>query len=194
MSIVGGDTNASDFLVINIAVIGEASRRILTRSGAKVGDGIYVTGTLGDSALGFEALKSGKRKSFDFFVRKHITPPDRLKVGQRLAEMPTVHSAMDISDGLVGDLEHILEKSRVGAEINVDRIPCSQKIPVALKLGGGEDYELLFTASKMVPGTVAGVKVTRIGTILPRSSGLKVVDSMGREVALDKEKIGFRHF
>jgi thiamine-monophosphate kinase len=193
-AIVGGDTNRADRLTVNVAIVGEAGR-FLTRSGAKVGDAIYVTGTLGDSVLGLAALRKKKKKGYEFFIRKHFCPPDRLSVGLKLAANRQVHSLIDLSDGLAGDLEHLLKASRVGADIWRDKIPSSPGFirkaeglgldPEKLQLTGGEDYELLFTASAHVkiPPKINGASVTRIGSILPGKSGNSL-----------KGLTGFRHF
>ncbi len=204
VSIVGGDTNCSDRLVINVAVIGEGGKKVLPRSGAKVGDNLYVTGNLGASALGLEALKRGKKSRFEKFIRRHLEPLRRVAVGQRLSSLRGIHSLIDISDGLVSDLGHILEASGVGAEVFVDDIPIEKSFeksarslgvnPLTFKLGGGEDYELLFTASPRVkvPDKIGGVPVTGIGKILPRGSGLKLIYRQGRP--LSRLFTGFRHF
>lgn len=179
-SIVGGNLSRSRQLIISVAVFGVASKkRFLRRSGARVGDFIYVTGTLGKSAL---ALAAGW----------HLVPPLRLKVGQRLARMDSVHSLIDISDGLAGDLGHILERSGVGAEVYVKKIP----MPKGAGLGGGEDYELLFTASPRVklPRKIHGVPVTRIGKITRKGTGLTFLDTAGCPIKRSAEIRAFRHF
>lgn len=204
VSIIGGDTNASRMLVINVTVVGEAGgQRIPTRSRARVGDSIWVTGTLGQSALGLQALRKNRRKGCEKFIASHKKPPCRIHVGKALADNPHVHSMIDLSDGLLGDLGHILKASGVGAEIVIDSIPVQvsffQKVrqlaldPDFLKLSGGEDYELLFTASDRaaIGDKIAGVRVTKIGSISPKQSGMKLVDSQGRRY---RAKIsGFDH-
>jgi thiamine-monophosphate kinase len=190
VTIVGGDTNAADRLIVNVTLIGEATAgRVLTRSGAREGDFIYVTGTLGDAALALRA-------------RRHRLPPCRIKIGKKLARDRRVHSLIDLSDGLAGDLRHILEASGVGAEIDRGAVPVSPGFlegakrlgldPDRLKLAGGEDYELLFTASPPLPSKIDGVPITKIGTILPKRFGLRWIDSQGRRYS--KKIYGFRHF
>lgn len=203
--IIGGDTNASPHWVINVTLVGEPFRgRLLTRKGARVGDAIYVTGTLGDSALGLAALNKHKARQHSFFVKKHIQPPNRIAMGQRLAPLSHVHSMIDLSDGLIGDLGHILEESQVGAEIFVDRLPTSKNFlaatkklrqdPLALQLSGGEDYELLFTASPKakIPGQIEGIPLTLVGKVLPKNKGLRLKDTKGRRI--QKAFPGFSHF
>lgn len=203
VAIVGGDTNASARLVVNIVLIGLShDRRVLKRSGARAGDVIYVTGTLGDAALGLEALRRGKRRGYERFVRRHRRPPCRIGIGRKLARNRRVHSLIDLSDGLAGDLGHILEASGVGAEIDREAVPVSPGFldgarrlgedPDRLKLAGGEDYELLFTADPRLPSKIDGVPLTKIGTILPKRFGLRWVDSQGRRYS--RKIYGFRHF
>lgn len=205
VAVVGGDTNASPKLVINVAVLGEARGRFLTRKGARSGDFLYVTGTLGDSSLGLHALQRRKRSGFKKFIRRHLSPPLRIAVGERLAGRPQVHAMIDLSDGLIGDLGHILEASGVGAEVWVDHLPRSAGFadkakslrlgPLSLQLTGGEDYELLFTASPRtrIPRKIDGVPVTKIGMILSRKAGLRLVDRVGHRYFQRKFK-GFSHF
>lgn len=206
VAIVGGDTNASDRLIINVALAGEpGDQRLLTRKGAKVGDFIYVTGHLGDSALGLLALQKGKKGSrYNRFVRRHLAPPVRVQVGRKFSRIPGVHSLIDLSDGLAGDLRHLMEESSVGAEIWLHKIPTSRGFrreaaslgadPLTLALSGGEDYELLLTASprQKIPDKIDGIPVTKIGKILPRKSGLKFLDTAGRPVL--KKVQSFVHF
>lgn len=201
--ILGGDTNRGGLLTVSLTVVGRAEgRRVLRRNGARVGDSIYVTGTLGNSALGLEAL-SRKKKGCVAFVKAHKEPPNRLAVGRWLARQKSVHSLMDISDGLAGDLKHILEESRVGACVDIDRVPLRPgflrqayalgRDPDGLSLGGGEDYELLFTASDglRMPRQIAGVSVTKIGIIRPARTGLVWMKN-GRPYR--KRIAGFEHF
>ncbi len=202
--IVGGDTNASDRLILNVALIGDVpSGRCLTRSGARVGDRIYVSGTLGDAALGLEILKRRKTGG-GAFVRRHKIPPDRVRVGRFVAGLSGVHALIDLSDGLAGDLRHILDAGDVGADILLDRIPLSPRFretterlglnPMRLALGGGEDYELLWTASPRVkmPRKIRGVPVTFVGTITPKQSGVRFFAPDGRRLKVSFG--GFRHF
>lgn len=192
VAVIGGDTNASHRLVINVVMIGEAEGgRVLTRSGAREGDSIYVTGTLGDAALALQA-------------RRPLLPPCRIPVGKKLARNRSVHSLIDLSDGLAGDLRHILEESGVGAEVDIEKVPVSPgffekarrlgRDADLLKLAGGEDYELLWTASPGagMPRKINGVPVAKIGTILPKGAGLRLIDSRGKRFR--KKISGFRHF
>ena len=130
VSIVGGDTIKTDKIVINVALLGEVEKKYLvTRDGAKAGDWIFVTGPLGGS------LTSGRHLNF--------TP--RLAQGRFLVENFKPSAMIDISDGLAGDLNHILKASRVGARLDHASIPRHKGVSLSQALGDGEDFELLFT-------------------------------------------------
>lgn len=156
VTLVGGDTCASRAgLVLSLTVIGEQRpERVVTRTGAAPGDLILVTGTLGDSALGLQLLQKGQREGAA--VSRHLDPSPRVREGFALAEAGLVSAMIDISDGLLADLGHILDRSGRGARIELARLPLSAAVsahvaqagadPFALPLAGGEDYELLFTA------------------------------------------------
>jgi thiamine-monophosphate kinase len=131
------------------------------RSGAKTGDAIVVTGYLGDSAAGLDLLE-GKASESDTerrseLIEAHLAPEPRCDQGMYLAGNFEVHSMIDVSDGLAGDLAHICERSKLGARLHADRIPISGALegfcrargidPLKYALAGGEDYELLFTLS-----------------------------------------------
>lgn len=159
-NILGGDTSASrDRLMINVAIIGEVPQKeILYRSGAKTGDRIYVTGPLGDSTAGLKILK-GEIKApggaKDFFLEAHHLPQPEIDTGRRIARSGLAHAMIDISDGLIADLGHICEASKLGARIYKESIPLSEELKnlcaaggleaYELALYGGEDYKLLFT-------------------------------------------------
>ena len=162
--LVGGDTNASpDKLMIDITLLGEVDPdHLLKRSGTQVGDSIFVTGTLGDSALGFFALERDNNLneplSINTLTLRHISPYPRIKEGKVIAENHLASAMIDISDGLLADLNQILTLNKLGATVWTSQIPLSNdfkqfqikqehnKLDFALK--GGEDYELLFTSSK----------------------------------------------
>ena len=132
VSIVGGDTIKTESIVINIALMGQVEKKNLTtRDGAKVGDWIFVTGPLGDS------FKSGRHLNF--------TP--RLDQARFLVEKFRPSAMMDISDGLAGDLNHILKASKVGARLDHESIPRHKGVSLAQAMNDGEDFELLFTLS-----------------------------------------------
>lgn len=193
--LAGGDTCGSrSGLVISVTVMGEQRPElVLRRSGARPGDEVWVSGTLGDSALGLQLLLSGGDKKGDtateYVVHRHLDPIPRCGLGQTLAEADLVSAMIDLSDGLLADLGHICQQSGCGAEIELAQVPRSPQFAslVAaaapsfwqLLVAGGEDYELCFTASPTQRAAIletansAGIPVTVIG---------KVTDS-GRVVA-----------
>lgn len=147
--IVGGNMTAGPRLCISVTLIADAPRRIVTRKGARAGDRVYVTGTLGDAALGVLYLRDGMSASHA--VRRYREPTPRLQAGRLLVEAGVVSSMIDVSDGLVQDLDHLCQASRVGATIDAGELPLSstyrhgRRGKVDLALAGGEDYELLCT-------------------------------------------------
>ena len=185
ITIIGGDTTKSDRLFISITALGEIARgRALTRSGAKPGDLIYVSGKLGRAQLGLELVLRGlaSDRRFRALTQPHLYPKIRVALGEWLAQHRIASSAMDLSDGLSTDLARLCAASQVGAKIYANKIPsvtipaaAAQKLgkrkldPLQLALHGGEDYELLFTvpprqAKKLreAPGASA---LTAIGEI-----------------------------
>ena len=189
--------------MISITLLGEAKQgNIVKRDGAKPGDKIFVTGTLGDSSAGLELLKKGKRKGF--LINRHIRPTPRLKEAYFIAQNMLATSMIDISDSLSTDLNHICEQSRVGAVIYEDRIPLSKELkkaefkkgPLHYALSGGEDYELLFTVKKKNVKNIYDaisrnrLSATMIGEITER--GLLLVDREGVQRPL--LPTGFNHF
>jgi len=212
--IVGGNlARTGDFLVVDITMLGEAPvSRVLTRSGARVGDRVFVTGTLGASGAGFQVLAMfGKRfpPRYRDLVRRHLLPTPRVDPGQRIARAGVATAMIDLSDGLASDLFHICARSGVGAEIREDRLPLparigeiaekSNKSVIDLALHSGEDYELLFTSPRRVPvkkvlsiAADSGIPVTEIGRIVDRVEGYRLVDSRGRKTPL--APAGWDHF
>lgn len=213
--LIGGDTSASrQGLFLTITLIGTTPRnRTLFRHGARVGDGIYVTGTIGDSLAGLQLLaKPGTTRlapaDRSFLKHRHWHPTARVEEGLWLNRSGLAHAAIDLSDGLSGDLRHVCDASRVGADIELARLPISPACrayanrrrldPTELALTGGEDYELLFT----VPPTceqrllrqarARGFLVTRIGTIRPKRLGIHAVAADGTRRPLPVTS--YRHF
>jgi len=193
--LIGGDTTQGP-LNICITVFGEVpTGQALLRSGARVGDDLYVSGTLGDARLALEVFRgtvSLSGEAFDSVRLAMEQPQPRVALGTALRGVAT--SAIDVSDGLIGDLRHILRRSGVGAVVHVDALPRSavmQAMPEALQrectLAGGDDYELVFTAPPAAADRVqaaarqAGTRVTCIGSI-ESLAGLRLLDSAGRAV------------
>ena len=193
--LVGGDTTRGP-LTIAITVFGEVvAGAALLRSGARPGDDLYVSGTLGDARLALEVLRGTVTVTGDAFARVRGAmeePEPRVALG--LALVGVASSAIDVSDGLAGDLGHVLRRSGVAAVVDVDALPRSADLaaqPAAMQreclLAGGDDYELVFTApitrrdAVVEAAAVAATAVTRIGRIESGSS-LRFVDAAGREV------------
>jgi len=210
VDLIGGDTSLSQKIVINICLIGEGKKGdLLFRKGAKVGNDLFVSGTLGDAALGLKILQKkefmGRPKGL---IEKHLSPCPRIELGQAIARHRLATAMIDVSDGLLIDTTHLLEESGVGARIWEDRIPLSRsyrkwihsfsKDPYQIALTGGEDYELLFTASpeerKKISGLARSLKipVTWIGEILPQKKGFHIMRRDGKEYS--PGHLGFNHF
>jgi len=201
--LVGGDTTQGP-LTICITVLGEVpAGTALLRSGARAGDDVYVSGRVGDARLALEVLRGAvDGVSLDAVRGAMELPQPRVALGTALRGV--ANSAIDVSDGLLGDLSHILQRSGVGATIDVDAVPRSAALsaqPQGLQrmctLAGGDDYELVFSAAAAAAQRVgeaarqAGVAVTRIGRI-EAAPGLRLIDAQGRSVANDFAS--FDHF
>jgi thiamine-monophosphate kinase len=206
--LVGGDTTRGP-LNICITVFGEVpAGAALLRSGARVGDDIWVSGTLGDARLALEVFRGTLALPAEVFAaarQRMEQPTPRVALGQALRG--TASSAVDVSDGLVGDLGHILASSRVGATLDADAAVSVVSAAASSGLGsdvlrtcalsGGDDYELVFTAAPSARAAVeqagkeSATRVTRIGRI-EAEAGLRIVDASGAPVA---QRFGsFDHF
>jgi thiamine-monophosphate kinase len=186
--------------------------RALLRSGAKAGDSIYVTGALGGAAAELLALERNPRRFAGLTKavegHPHLYPEPRLDVAKKLAAMKGIHAAIDVSDGLSTDLAHICEESGLAAELDAAAIPVHRLAVEAERAGwvssameqalnGGDDYELLFTASDdvRVPRRIAGVEVRRIGRMVRRRAGraqMMLRDADGHVRAVEAR--GWEHF
>jgi thiamine-monophosphate kinase len=215
IALVGGDTVRSpEKIIIDIAMVGEClNGKYVLRSGAKAGDAIIVTGALGDSAAGLELLTGNlaendtERRSR--LVEAHLAPEPRTREGMFLNEKFSLHSMIDVSDGLAGDLGHICEMSKTGARIWSEKIPLSAPLretcrraglnPLDYALAGGEDYELLFTLDpkefsrleKQWPDEF-DIPLSRIGEIDNSIEGIHIVSPEGEERPLKARS--FNHF
>lgn len=169
MVLVGGDSTSGDTTHLTATLLGLVKTPI-TRSGARVGDGIYVTGRIGDAAMALKNLNHAAPELLERYYR----PEPRLSVGQKLHGVAT--ACIDISDGLVQDLGHLCAASTVGATIDVTQIPFTPGGDIETMLTGGDDYELLFTSAKEPSGFE--VPITRIGTV-EQASGVRVVGYSG---------------
>jgi thiamine-monophosphate kinase len=181
VDVVGGNVTRANQLAITITLIGEAHAGVMRRDHACVGDAIYITGTIGDAAVGLRILQGslkarGAHRAF--LTDRFLAPTARLAAGQKLARLRPVPAAIDLSDGLWQDLGHILRASHVGAELAAETLPLSPayravaRDDLRLALTGGDDYELLFcTRTKLSTATLArrlGLPVTCIGRIVKR--------------------------
>lgn len=203
IQIAGGNISRGKELIIDIFLTGTVRRdELLLRSGAKPGDQILVTGILGNAASGLALLKKEKYQIVKDEIKNHISrqlcPEPRLKEAAVIAKSKFATSMIDISDGLVSDLGHICDQSKVGASIYESKIP-SGKNPINLALHGGEDYELLFTvpsgSSMEIINAVkkqTGTQVTIIGEILPAKSGRWIKMKNGSRQPLKPD--GWDHF
>ena len=206
VAIVGGNISRASVVSITITVLGDTRNKcMLTRSAAKPGDKIAVTGYLGAAAAGLEMLTD--KLQFDPEVTAYLRgaflrPLPRIAEGQLLIEQG-VKAAIDISDGLISDLDHICKASQVGARVEIDRLPIHPMVKdklgdksLELALSGGEDYELLFTAGAEVIDKVKGAApcpVTVIGEIVADKTGTVIlVDINGNPFTL--HKAGWEHF
>jgi thiamine-monophosphate kinase len=207
VALIGGDTCSSrDGLVISVTAMGEQQpEKVVRRGGAAPGDLIWVTGTLGDAALGLELLRRGERKGEA--VARHLDPTPRVREGLALAEAGLPTAMIDVSDGLLADLGHILEQSGVGARLKLTQLPLSPSFqrsapviipdPFVFPLAGGEDYELLFTTPTSREAAVKAalkdceVQASVIGEITGDGE-LTVLDADGRNYPVTAR--GYNHF
>ena len=198
--LIGGDTSASrKGIFISITVIGTVEpNKALQRSGAQIGDYIYTTGTLGDSRAGLEILLTNTKQSKTaigdrisrFLIKRHLRPTPRIDMGRWLSTHQLATAAIDLSDGLSGDLNHVCQESGVGAQIDETMIPISSQYkaftrqrghdPTQMALRGGEDYELLFTVparyrtkfTRLVKQK--NLHITKIGIIQSKKDGIRL--------------------
>jgi thiamine-monophosphate kinase len=202
IKLMGGDTVSTPGpLTLSVTAFGAVEPgKELRRSGAKAGDLIAVSGTIGDSALGLRRIQGRIAPFFgdDELIERYLLPQPRLVLARRLIGLAT--SAMDVSDGLAADLGHICNASKLSAVIEAAKVPLSKPArrlvdenPGLLTtiLTGGEDYELLFTVPAARRAELAALPVTVIGH-MEAGQGTNVLDASGQKI--DTGKGGFRHF
>lgn len=215
--VVGGNlSKIAGGTVIDLCLLGAvAPRDLVLRSGAKEGDLILVTGTLGDSRGGLELLMTPSLRVSqpcrDELVTRHLTPRPRLREGQLLGKCGRVHAMADVSDGLLSDVRHICGASRLGAEIWVDALPVSAACkeaaricgadPLDWAMRGGEDYELVFTVGsrdapdvREVLEAETGTGCAIVGKMVRREEGIHAVLPDGTRVDRSKDGAGWDHF
>lgn len=210
--LLGGDTVATPGpLTVSITALGEAPQgRFVARSGAKAGDAIYVSGTIGDAALGL-ALRRDKNlarrlppQTRDFLLDRYLLPQPRLALAPALRR--NVSAAMDISDGLAGDLLKLARASNVAARVWLERVPVSAAARAAITIApdlfdlaitGGDDYEILCTARAEAKAFIAeaeaqGVRLTRIGELISGPIEAIFLDGHGKPISF--KKMSYSHF
>ena len=208
VALVGGDTSASRRLFISAFLVGHSPYKPITRGGGKVGDDLYVTGTLGDSALGLKLLKEkGARTNKErlYLISRHCFPTARLKAGITLAREKLARAMIDVSDGLLQDLSHLCKAGGIGAIIWEDALPLSRPYRIyagkkgpLYALTGGEDYELLFCVRRRDRSRLEifkkrlGVPIARIGRCVSRGEGIKVINRKGERLSIPVT--GYDHF
>ena len=209
--IVGGDTVSSKKIILNIALIGEVEKEYLTmRSGAKVGDKIFATGSLGNSSCGLELLKRKNNKdvpinTYQYLVNSHLLPNPALKLIREILKIAKLNSMIDISDGLIGDIVKLSKESKVGFKIYQDLVPVSKELKLTSKflkknaldfaLHRGEDYEFLFTANKRFTNFLLDKfkeRISCIGEILQKEEGYNLVDKDGKKLKIEDRS--YNHF
>jgi thiamine-monophosphate kinase len=205
-NIIGGNlAKSSNQLVVDITLIGEVSSdTMLTRSGARIDDRIFVTGVLGASGAGYGILEKYDKNypsDFSHLVEAHLVPKARIEAGRIIAQSGIVTAMIDISDGIASDLYHVCQSSEVGAELFEKKLPLPpkmadaaeicQKTPTQLALHSGEDYELLFTIpaktseseietlTKKIPNPTH-----EIGKIVSRKSGYHLINYQNERIPI----------
>ena len=189
VDLIGGDISRSSKFWASLVLLGESvDRRWISRGGAKPGDQIFATGNLGGSILG-----------------KHLNFTPRVLEAQRIVKNFNPTSMIDISDGFLQDLNHVLEESKVGARVYASQIPIATQArmlsdkdkhsPLEHALSDGEDFELLFTTRKRkIPGSFLGTKITWVGEIVSQARGLSLFESPQNLKKVKISKKGYVHF
>jgi len=196
--VLGGDLARSDRYLVDVCVIGVADRPV-RRSGAREGDGLWVTGYLGGAAMALEQFRAGKSMSAALRNR-YVCPEPRIEAGRWLAEHGAT-AMIDISDGLTADAQHLAAASEVGIEINLEHVPCWEGVDAMAAVASGEEFELLCTMPPTFGDTSVssfrsqtGLQLTRIGTCMRgaggRRGGVRLLDH-SQPVALPA---GYDHF
>jgi thiamine-monophosphate kinase len=204
VALAGGDTTRGPVLALTVTCFGEVPQgTALLRSGARPGDGIYVSGSLGDAAAGLALWPVREEAATKPLIKRLARPLPRLALGEALRGRAT--SAIDISDGLLADLGHVLAASSVGATIESARLPLSRVLLAAigeaqardLALTGGDDYELCFTVPAecedelAVIAAATATPLTRIGRITA-AAGVRLIGSNGEPLSIPRS--GWDHF
>jgi thiamine-monophosphate kinase len=195
VSLVGGDSSSAKSIFVDVSMIGRVKTGCaVRRSGAKPGDKIYVTGSLGSSIQGLNSLRSGVSGSPS--IKRHLYPQPRHRIGFDVAS--NAHAMIDVSDGFSTDLGHILTESKVSARIYKDKLPAGPGASDTDVLHGGEEYELIITATDLSslsnsPGFIDGVPLTSIGEIIPSEGEHQILLVNGSSETI-LEPRGWQHF
>lgn len=209
IKLVGGNLSSSNKLFIDITVLGEVEPHLMVkRSGASPGDIIYASGTLGDSSLGLKILQDNKMgDKYEFLINRHLRPLPRLALGRELAQKQVPTSMIDVSDGILLDLERITSQQGVGARVELVKLPTSKHYEECIHqysddkyapaLSGGEDYELLFTSHEDRRGDVEqisknlNIQITEIGYVT-KDRAVEIINLSGEIYPITNR--GFVHF
>ncbi len=204
LQLLGGDTTSTRQgpLVLSLTILGDAAPgRLLQRGGAAAGDGLWVTGTIGDGALGLAVLQGRLHQEDGFLAGRYRVPQPRLEFGGQLAGIAS--AAIDVSDGLVQDCGHLCRASGVSASIQAELVPLSAPARAAgpgwleTLLTGGDDYELLLAVPAASESDLlevsarTGVAVSRIGTLQAGAASVRVLDQAG--LPLQLSRTGWSH-
>jgi len=206
ISLCGGDTVYSNKLSFTITSIG-FSKKIILRNNAKLNDDIYITGNLGDSFAGLSILKKKIKVNnslFKYFENKYYLPSIHLALSNKL--LTFANTSMDISDGLISDLEKLINKQKLSFKLNLDNIPISKNLKELLNkkklnkityISKGDDYQILFTAnaskSRIINKTAKslGIKISKIGKICSNLQKSQIIDKKGNKIAINTK--GYFH-
>ncbi len=202
----GGDTTYSDKLSFSITSIGY-SKNIIYRNNSKLNDDIYVTGNLGDSFVGLQILKNKikfKKKINDYFIKNYYEPNIQINFTKELSKL--ANSSIDISDGLIVDLEKMINNQNLSYQINEYKVPISKILTMIVKdhklkksqlISNGDDYQILFTACPSKARIIENkskflqIKITKIGKIISGSKKSSIIDQKGKQIVIKKK--GYTH-
>ena len=206
IQLCGGDTTFSNKLTFSITVIG-FSNKIIFRNKAKINDDIYVTGDIGDSYIGLNIIKKKinlKKNQSSYFIDKYYKPDIQIKLVEELFKFS--NSSIDISDGLFADLEKLINDQKVSYKIHLNNVPISKpmgkllydrKLKKIKTISNGDDYQILFTASKNKSRIIKAIskklkiKITKIGEILSPSNKSSIIDEKGKILKVNNK--GYLH-
>ena len=202
ISLCGGDTTNSNKLSFSITSVGY-SKNIIYRNKVNINDDVYVTGNLGDSFIGLQILKKKmyfNKKLNSFFIKKYYQPEIQILITKKLLKI--ANSSIDISDGLIADLEKMINNQKYSFEIDENKIPISKNLSSIIEkyklnklklISNGDDYQVLFTATRNKSRIIEGIskilkiKITKIGKIISGSKKSHIIDKKGRKIEMKKK-------